>query len=56
MRNSRYYKYKVIEYDYTSMTAGEGGEKIEVCKTLHKTNSRLIFWMIILCLKIQGIK
>ena len=56
MRNSRYYKYKVIEYAYTSMTAGEGGEKIEVCKTLHKTNSRLIFWMIILSLKIQGIK
>ena len=56
IRNKQYYKYKIIEYEYVSMTSGEGGQKIEVCKTLHKTNSKLLFWLIILCLKLQGIK
>ena len=46
------YKYKIIEYDYISLT----NEKVEVCKTLHKTNSKLFFYLIILCFKIQGIK
>ena len=46
------YKYKIIEYDYVSMT----NEKVEYCKTLHKTNSKLLFWLIILIFKIQGIK
>lgn len=50
----QYYKYKIVEYEYTSMTSGKDG--VEVCKTLHKTNSKLLFYLIILCLKIQGIK
>ena len=56
IRRKQYYKYKVIEMDYISMTSGDDGEKVEVCKTLHKTNSKLLFYLIILCLKIQGIK
>lgn len=46
------YKYKIIEYEYKTLTS----EKIEVCKTLHKTNSKLFMYLIILCFKIQGIK
>ncbi len=46
------YKYKIIEYGYTSLT----DKKIEVCKTLHKTNSWLFFTLIKICLKLQGIK
>ena len=38
------------------MTSGKEGVKVEVCKTLHKTNIKLLFYLIILCLKIQGIK
>ena len=56
IRSKQYYKYKIIEYDYVSMTFGDDGTKIEVCKTLHKTNSKLLFYLIILCFKIQGIK
>lgn len=54
MRNrvSNTFKYQIIEYDYVTMT----DTKIEVCKTLHKTNSKLVFWLIILCFKIQHIK
>lgn len=50
--SDRNYKYKIIEYDYVTMT----DTKIEVCKSLHKTNSKLVFWIIILCFKIQHIK
>lgn len=50
------YKYKIIEMEYTQMIHSADGTKIEVCKTLHKTNSRLLYWLIILCFKIQGIK
>lgn len=46
------WRYKIIEYEYTSMT----DKKIEVCKTLHKTNSKLLFCLIIICLKITGVK
>lgn len=46
------YKYKIIEYEYISMT----NQKIEVCKTLHKTNSKLLYYLIILCFKINHIK
>ena len=56
IRAKQYWKYKVIEMEYVSMSHGDDGGKIEVCKTLHKTNSKLVFWLIILCLKIQGIK
>ena len=56
IRRKQYYKYKIIEMDYISMTSGEDGEKVEVCKTLHKTNSKLLFYLIILIFKIQGIK
>lgn len=50
--SDRCYKYKIIEYEYVTMT----DTKIEVCKSLHKTNSKLVFWLIILCFKIQHIK
>ena len=50
------YKYKVIEYEYIQMSYSEEGKKIRVCKTLHKTNSKLFFWLIQLCLKINGIE
>lgn len=56
IRRKEYWKYKVIEMEYVSMTHADSGGKLEVCKTLHKTNSKLVFWLIILCLKIQGIK
>lgn len=46
------WKYRVIEYEYTSMTS----EKVEVCKTLHKTNSKLLLYLIILFLKINNVK
>lgn len=46
------WRYKVIEYEYTKMT----NKEIEVCKTLHKTNSKLLYYLIILCLKLKGIK
>lgn len=56
IRRKQYWKYKVIEMEYVSMSHGDGGDKIEVCKTLHKTNSKLVFWLIILCLKLSGAK
>ena len=46
------YRYKIIEYSYTKMT----NKEIEVCKTLHKTNSKLLFYLIILCLKLSHVK
>lgn len=46
------WKYKIIEYEVKKMT----NQEIEYAKTLHKTNSRLLFYLIILCLKISGIK
>ena len=52
IRSRQYYKYKIIEYDYISLT----DKKVEVCKTFHKTNSKLLYYLIIACLKIQGIK
>ena len=56
IRCRKYYKYQIIEYDYVSMHYEEGDTKIEVCKTLHKTNSKLLYLLIILIFKIQGIK
>lgn len=56
IEDSKYYKYKIIEYAYSSMTYGKGGTKVEVCKTLHRTNSKLIFILIKFILKIQRIK
>ena len=46
------WKYKIIEYEYTKMT----NKEIETAKTLHKTNSKLLCYLIILCLKINKIK
>ena len=46
------WRYKVIEYGYSKLTDKE----VEVCMTIHKTNSKLIYYLIILCLKIQNIK
>ena len=56
IRRKQYWKYKVIEMEYVSMSHGDDGDKIEVCKTLHKTNSKLMYYLIILCLKINHIK
>ena len=46
------WKYKIIEYEYKSMTS----EKSEVAKQLHKTNSWFLMKLITLCLKLNGIK
>lgn len=46
------YKYKIIEYEYTKMTDKE----VEVCKTLHKTNNILFYYLLIILFKIKGIK
>ena len=56
IRCRKYYKYQIIEYDYVSMHYEEGDTKIDVWKTLHKTNSKLLYLLIILIFKIQGIK
>ena len=48
IRCRKYYKYQIIEYDYVSMHYEEGDTKIEVCKTRHKTNSKLLYLLIIL--------
>lgn len=52
----KHYKYQIIEYAYTSMSYSEGKEKVEVCKTLHKTNSKLLYYLIILIFKITHTK
>lgn len=46
------WKYKIIEYEYTKMTNNE----VEYARILHKTNSKLLYYLIILCLKISRIK
>lgn len=46
------WRYKIIEYGYSKLTDKE----VEVCKTIHKTNSKLLFYLIILTLKIKSIK
>lgn len=48
----RLFKYHIIEYEYKSMT----NKKIEVAKTLHRTNSKLLMYLIILCFKLNGMK
>ncbi len=50
------YRYEIIEYEYVNMLHNDDGDKVEVCKTLHRTNSTLMYWLIILCFKIQRIK
>lgn len=32
IRTKQYWKYKVIEMEYVSMSHGDDGDKIEVCK------------------------
>lgn len=46
------WKYKIKEYEVKKMTDNE----IEYSITQHKTNSKLLFYLIILCLKISRIK
>ena len=46
------WKYKIIEYEVKSMSS----DKIEYAKTLHKTNSKIMFYLIILSLKLSKIK
>lgn len=48
----RLFKYQIIEYEYKSMT----NKNIEVAKTLHKTNSRILKYLIIFIFKLEGIK
>lgn len=50
------YKYQIIEYAYTSMSYSDEKEKVEVCKTLHKTNSKLLYYLIILIFKLNHTK
>ena len=46
------FKYRIIEYEFITMT----NQKIERAKTLHQTNSKLLFYLIILCLKLNRIE
>lgn len=46
------WKYKVIEYEVKKMM----NQEVEYAKTLHKTNSKILFYLIILCLKLSRIK
>ena len=46
------WKYQIIEYEVKKMTDKE----IEYAKTLHKTNSKLLFYLIILCMKLSRVK
>lgn len=46
------WKYKIIEYEVKKMTNSD----IEYAKSLHKTNSKFLYYLIILCLKINRIK
>lgn len=46
------FKYRIIEYEYVTIT----NQKIERAKTLHQTNSKLLFYLIILCLKFNKIE
>lgn len=48
----RLWKYKIIEYEVKKMT----NQEVEYAKTLHKTNSKILFYLIILIFKISGIK
>jgi len=49
------WKYKIIEYEYRSLIYRDGKKQFEVAKTLHNTNSRLLMYLIILCLKLNHI-
>lgn len=46
------YKYRIIEYSVKKMT----NQEVEYAKTLHNTNSKILFYLIILCLKLSRIK
>ena len=47
------YKYKIITYDYKSLTYEDGKiHKIEICDNLYETNSKLIYLLTLLYLKI----
>lgn len=49
------WKYKIIEYEYIIL-GYENGKIIEKrAKTIHKTNSWLLYQFIKICLKINGI-
>ncbi len=46
------WKYKIVEYEVKKLTNTD----IEYAKTIHKTNSKLFMYIIILCLKINHVK
>ena len=48
----RLFKYQVIEYEVKKMT----NKEIEYTKYLHQTNSKLLYYVIILCMKLSRIK
>ncbi len=47
------YKYKIIEYSYKYI---DEEHNVEICKALHKTNSKLFYILIIIYFRIAGIK
>ena len=44
------FQYQVIEYEYKTLTNKEK----DYVRTVHQTNSRLLYYLIILCLKLSG--
>ena len=46
------WKYKIIEYEVKKMT----NKEIKYSKTLHQTNSKFLYYLIILCMKLSGVK
>lgn len=46
------FKYRIIEYSVKKMT----NKEIEYAKHLHQTNSKLLYYLIIACMKINKIK
>ena len=52
----KYFKYGIIENAYKSITYSDGKSRIRLCKTLHKTNSKLVFYLMIFFFKIQKIE
>lgn len=46
------FRYKIIEYEYTKLTS----DGYDLAKTVHKTNSKLLMYLIVLIFKIEKIK
>lgn len=46
------WKYTIIEYEVKKMT----NDSIEYARRLHKTNNKLLYYLIIICFKLSNIK